>query len=250
MTSIKNKITNISESIQNIKEIIESFSDYEQIPNIDIDLLKDKLRKVYDDIDSINKIDEEPEAVVEDVRTQEFEAVKDEPVVEEEIVVPEEIIMEETPVVEEEDVIEESSVIEEKEVEDEIFEVAEEKGIKEEVIEKELEVIKEDATINLSGNSDVKAIIAEFKSATDLASQLQFKPIDDINNAVSINDKIGFINEIFGGDADSYVTCISKLNNTPDLNEAVNILDESQKWDKENPIHKKFVELVFRKFVK
>ena len=240
MTSIKNKIENISESIQNINEILNSFSDYELIPNIDIDLLKDKLRKVYDDIDTINKIDEEPKAIIETLENNvviEQELVEEKTIVEEDITEINEEVVEETPAVEEE-IVEELPKIEK-----------EEEDIVEEIITPEPEIIKEETNLDLSGSSDVKDIIAEFKNATDLASQLQFKPIDDINNAVSINDKIGFINDIFGGDADSYVNCISKLNNTSDLNNAVNILDESQKWNKENPVHKKFIELVFRKFV-
>ena len=248
MTSIKNKIENISESIQNINEILNSFSDYEQIPNIDIDLLKDKLRKVYDDINTINKIDEEPKAIIETVENNvviEQELVEEKTIIEDDITETNDEVIEETSVVEEE-IVDEYHVIEEEK--EEFVEVKEE--IVEEIITPEPEIIKEESNIDLSGSSDVKDIIAEFKNATDLASQLQFKSIDDINNAVSINDKIGFINDIFGGDADSYVTCISKLNNTSDLNNAVNILDESQKWDKENPVHKKFIELVFRKFVK
>ena len=236
MTSIKNKIENISESIQNINEILNSFSDYDQIPNIDIDLLKDKLRKVYDDIDAINKIEDESQTIIETIEDDvivEQDIVTEEPVIEEEVVEHKDEVVEDVPVVEE--------IVEEEVVEEEIVE---------EIKSEEPEIVKEQVNVDLSGSSDVKDIIAEFKSATDLASQLQFKPIDDINNAVSINDKIGFINDIFGGDADSYSTCISKLNNVSDLNNAVEILDSSQKWDKENPVHKKFVELVFRKFVK
>jgi len=243
MTSIKNKIENISENIQNINDILNSFTDYEQIPNIDIDFMKDKLRKVYDEIDTINKIDEKPQTIIEPVENNvvvEQEIIEKEPIVEEEVVEIKEEVLDETSETEEdiivEEIIEGTPIVEEEVVE--------------EIKAEEPEIKKEQPKVNLSGSSDVKDIIAEFENATDLASQLQFKPIDDINNAVSINDKIGFINDIFGGNADSYTSCISKLNNASDLNNAVNILDESQQWDKENPVHKKFVELVFRKFVK
>ncbi len=236
MTSIKNKIENISESIQNINEIINSFSDYEQIPNIDIDLLKDKLRKVYDDIDTINKIEIEEKTILE--------TVEDNVIVEQEP-------YEDKTIIEDEIITSDKEVVEEKEIIEDIPEIVEEKNeiVVETIIEKP-KLVEEKQYMDFSANSDIKDIISEFKNATDLASQLQFKPIDDINNAVSINDKIGFINDIFNGDSDSYATCISKLNNTSDLNNAVNILDESHKWDKENPVHKKFIELVFRKFVK
>ena len=249
MTSIKNKIENISESIQNINAILSSFSDYEQIPNIDIDLLKDKLRKVYDDIDTINKLDNEIEQVItktdENINIEEKNIVNNKSEIEESLEIKEEIIVE-APLNED---ISEVELDIEKEVAEEYIETDETtKDIVEEKTEEQEDVV-ENSDIELLANTDVKEIISEFKNATDLASQLQFKPIDDINNAVSINDRVGFINEIFGGNAESYSDCVSKLNNASDLNNAVNILDNSQKWDKENPIHKSFLEIVYRRFI-
>lgn len=247
---MNNKIESISAKIINLNEIITSFTDYDEIPLIDIDLLKSKLRDVYEDVDSINKITETTKVIIE--------TVEDEVVVEQAVVNEAEgEFVNELPT--ESDLKKEDERIDEELVE--LLDKADAQiAEKEELISEDMlevfdaeqqfdEPVESVLQADSGGNSEVNSIISEFEQSNDLASKLQFKPIDDINNAVSINDKIGFINDIFDGNSDSYVACISKLNNASDLSNAVNILDSSRSWDKANEVHKKFIELVFRKFV-
>ena len=250
MTSIKNKIENISENISNINDILNSFIDYDKIPKIDIDILKSKLRIIYEDVDSINSNSE----IQEDILISKKDSIKveDEKIEEKNIV--KEIESEIEDVIDEietkddenldENIEEENFSTEPIQIEDDLDE-ANHNIVEDSVVE--IIDIKNDA--DLSDGSEVKEILEEFEKANDLASKLQFNHIEDINNAVSINDKIGFINDIFGGDSDSYSACVDKLNKASDLNNAINILNVYNNWSKTNSVHKKFVELVFRKFV-
>lgn len=219
MRSIKNKIEQISTDVSEINEILTSFIEYDEIPLIDIDLLKSKIRIIYEDVNNINDISA---IYIEEKRMEE-------PIIKQEL--PQENVTN----IQVEDEIKIEDIIE-------IEKVVESKS--ELVIEEKTEV----QLISVS-SSVVANILKEFKQSNDLASQLQFKPINDINNAVSINDRIGFVNDIFSGNNDDYANCITRLNSASDIDNAVNILNENSIWDFDNPVHRTFIELVYRKFL-
>jgi hypothetical protein len=87
------------------------------------------------------------------------------------------------------------------------------------------------------------------KSVYDLSSRLQTKPISNIQNAVGLNDKFLFINELFNGDADKYNETIETLNNATHFNEAYNFLVENFEWDMDNELVQKILDLIRRKLI-
>jgi hypothetical protein len=91
--------------------------------------------------------------------------------------------------------------------------------------------------------------MTQSKSVYDLSSRLQTKPISNIQNAVGLNDKFLFINELFNGDADKYNETIETLNNATHFNEAYNFLVENFEWDMDNELVQKILDLIRRKLI-
>jgi|GEM_PF-5498807 len=58
----------------------------------------------------------------------------------------------------------------------------------------------------------------------ELSDKLRFSPIDDIHRAMSINERIFTIRELFNGNQEAFRTIIDKVNNAADLEQAKEIL--------------------------
>jgi len=82
----------------------------------------------------------------------------------------------------------------------------------------------------------------------DVSSKMKSKPITDINSAIGLNDKFVYVRELFNGNKDQFVETIQLLNNFDTFENALGYLKENFKWDYEEPIVVKLVELVRRKY--
>lgn len=85
-----------------------------------------------------------------------------------------------------------------------------------------------------------------------LASRLQRQPISDIKTAVSLNDRIMMINDLFRGSSERYNKTINILNEFPTFGGAVIYLNELRielQWDVESEAYLKLKELVERRFL-
>lgn len=85
-----------------------------------------------------------------------------------------------------------------------------------------------------------------------LASRLQHQPISDIKTAVSLNDRIMMINDLFRGSSERYNKTINVLNEFPTFGGAVIYLNELRielQWDVEAEAYLKLKELVERRFL-
>ena len=91
-------------------------------------------------------------------------------------------------------------------------------------------------------------ILINIKENNDLASQLEKRPISDLKSAIGLNDKIWFTRELFNGKNDTYLTTIEKINKSKKIEEASKIVGEFS-WDMENVATKRFMELIYRKFI-
>lgn len=76
----------------------------------------------------------------------------------------------------------------------------------------------------------------------------KYLKVDNLNKAISINDKIEFVRELFGNNAEKYDLIIRKLNEQNDLDSAIFVLSDLN-FDNENPAAKKLINLVYRKFL-
>ncbi len=83
----------------------------------------------------------------------------------------------------------------------------------------------------------------------DRASVLSRKPIGDIHKAIKLNDKVGFIRELFNGDSQKYTQTIDKLNGFDDFEQAVEFLNKNFSWDQNSENFKMFIEIIYRRYM-
>lgn len=100
-----------------------------------------------------------------------------------------------------------------------------------------------------SGTSSVNDRIAIVKTQTDRASQIGQKPITDLHKAIKLNDRIGYIRELFGKNADTYKQTIDTINQLSSFEEALQYINNNFEWEQENEHFKTFIDLVFRRFL-
>ena len=96
----------------------------------------------------------------------------------------------------------------------------------------------------------------EVKIATDLSQKLSAAPIADLSRALGLNEKFLYINELFGGDVNTFQATMQKLNEFDDMNQARAYLEkeliEQQGWvskKERKPVAKNFIKLVNRRYL-
>lgn len=90
-------------------------------------------------------------------------------------------------------------------------------------------------------------IMAELRKEKDLATRMQYKPVKDLREAITLNDRVKYIREVFGQDKAKYDLAITKLNNCKDLDEAMEYINANISWDNEKPSFRNFLELIYRR---
>lgn len=93
-----------------------------------------------------------------------------------------------------------------------------------------------------------------FMNAYNVASgdRLGAAKINSLKEAIGLNDKLQFINELFNGDATSYNEAIEHLNQFDSHEgalERLSELAEKENWEKENPTVDEFAHFVIRRYV-
>jgi hypothetical protein len=104
-----------------------------------------------------------------------------------------------------------------------------------------------------SSNSRVEALFS-FKKATELSEKLSEMPIADLTKGMSINDRLLYMNELFGRDMNKLDEVLRALNNFPSLESAKSYLmgvATQFNWgdDERSEIAQSFIKLVRRRFV-
>jgi len=94
----------------------------------------------------------------------------------------------------------------------------------------------------------------EFKAVKELSDRLRMQPIKDLTTAISINERIFTVQELFGGDKDKFQSTISKINGMASYDDAksflINGIAKDNEWYSDAK-HKKaaqFIQLVKRRF--
>ncbi len=255
MNILSNKLDEIKKELQSLIDIIDGLKSYDEIPNIDIDLIKYKMLKSYNNVVDLNskenfvKVDtniETEDNSQPEIELELIEKADDAP--EEAKEFYKNIVAENK----QEDVV--SETVTEEKLEDLIVEETEEEVIEPKetpIIEEEKTKIIEKKIINIdkSIKSPLVNIFESIKNDSNLASKMQFTSISDVKSAISINERIGFISVIFAGDNNKFNNCIDKIDNTNDINTVIAELNEITDWDIDNHNHKMFLEIVYRKFM-
>lgn len=84
----------------------------------------------------------------------------------------------------------------------------------------------------------------------DLASKLKQHPIENLNKAIKLNDKVWFIKELFNGNADLYKQTINTINQMADMDEALDFLERNFSFEQGKESFKSFIEFIYRRFLK
>ncbi len=101
-----------------------------------------------------------------------------------------------------------------------------------------------------NGAPSVNDMLASVKKNKNLASLLEDSPIKDLNKAIKLNDRIWYINELFNKNGTTYEKAVDIVNQSPDLDKALEYLFENFSWDQDQKSTISFLELVFRRFAK
>jgi hypothetical protein len=266
MMDYKHTIDILSENIKELDEIVSGFAALERIPALDLDLVLDKTRNVYEVLLLLKKSvasggpgpteptkkakeeplpEEMPSSEPEKIPSSEPEEIRSSKTEEILSSKPEEILSSKDEKTEKEpaggqDIMElETPHADSPGAQSD----AGKKKVPDEDIPKILsDRFKKQAT---SLNEDM----IQSKPVYDLSSRLQTKPISNIQNAIGLNDKFLFIKELFDGEADKYNETIETLNNATNFNEAYNFLAENFHWEMDSEPVQKILDLIRRKLI-
>lgn len=108
------------------------------------------------------------------------------------------------------------------------------------------------AETDAQSNQGVAALF-EFKAATELSEKLGERPINDLTKALAINDRLLYMNELFGKDLNALNDTLSLLNKYGNMNDARGLLmnlAEQYNWTHEErqPVARDFIKLVRRRY--
>ncbi|MDO5341207.1 MAG: hypothetical protein Q4F69_01985, partial [Bacteroidia bacterium] len=98
----------------------------------------------------------------------------------------------------------------------------------------------------------VNPVVSSIPEDNSLAARLQRRPISDIKSAVTLNDRIMMIHDLFRGSEERYNKTIDVLNEFPTVGGAIVYLSELRvelQWDIESEAYTKLQELVERRFL-
>lgn len=256
-----------------------------KIPQIDLDLIKANIRKLYEQIYELEKANQIAEIPLQNMNSDHTQQVIAEII---ETAEKPLVIINEAPVIEElktetvaeielksvKEVVEEEIIEEEVEV---IFTPEPKAIIEEKVIEIQEETVKEtikkvedlqrtSVRTDLFGNSsatladkyksDVKSInerIQKNKSDKTIGFRMLHNPIKDLKSAIGINEKFLFINELFKGNMKAYNDSIITLNDSESYEKAIEFLDSlknNYKWEEDMVAYLTLKDFVERKHIK
>ncbi|MBC36176.1 MAG: hypothetical protein CL663_09065 [Bacteroidetes bacterium] len=280
MDSKANKLRNLAELIQEQVDIILQQKD--EVPQLYLDIVKEKLIKLYEEIHRIEKskeVNQQPESKIElEVEKKEKKTPVSEPILSEpkleSLTEPElEIKQESAPEPEPEPELKEDTPIQEVEfqisdpinfddvnIEDE--KVEEPKEETEQIVEAEVksepELKKEIETPKITQTSNdlfgAPISIGEKLQAQQdpvVLDKFQDKQISTLKEAIGINEKFLFINELFEGNMQKYNQSIDRIDMAPSKEKAESIINElafELKWKIESEAQKQLINFVERKF--
>ncbi|RLD47261.1 MAG: hypothetical protein DRI88_06385 [Bacteroidetes bacterium] len=252
-----NEISNVLESATTLVKRVQKHDN--DVHRLDIEVLLEKTRDIYDKLIQLDAliipfeldipaqtVSEPEEAQEPEVKAEEKDDIPPVPetVVKEEIVA-EEVAEETLPEVEDipgEEPLEEVSVAEKPE--------PVEKDSEEKIMEDTTE--EEKSTIDLFSTSEPTISDKYSKQEIEtIADKINKEGINELREAIGINEKFLFINELFNGDMSKYNKAIDELDELTTM-EGVNTylleLKIQNQWADDNPAFVKLTELLKRKF--
>lgn len=243
----KNILSSIIEDIYQLESYVQGWRDMENVPSIEKDLVQRKLQQIYEHVKYLN-------TEIIPVKEEKTQIIKEEAAViakEAEITVPgpvHEIVFDKTM-----EIIEEPKpIIQEIPVKTEpvkqVIEVTVSKTkVETEKIEKPRETAKEVLAEKLTQTHKVINETVKSRTVIDVSTKLKAAPIPSIQAAINLNEKFVFIRELFKNNNLLYNQTIERLNNAPNYEQALSIIEKEFAWDMNEPLVSKLIELIKRK---
>ena len=100
----------------------------------------------------------------------------------------------------------------------------------------------------LQNTPSVNDVLAGLEKKANLASRFNSRPITNLRKAIKINDRIRFVNELFERDSIQYEQTIDMIEQSANINEALDKLFSSRNWNQEDETTVDFLELVYQRF--
>jgi len=91
--------------------------------------------------------------------------------------------------------------------------------------------------------------LSSTRNEDDISALLKTQPVENLSDAIGLNDKFLYIRELFGGSRASYNQAITKLNSVHNLTEAKAIIMSYTSESDENEVVKQLLDLVKRKLL-
>lgn len=104
--------------------------------------------------------------------------------------------------------------------------------------------------IELFTDDDTASILDSARSSRpSWRTDLSGSPVDDIKHAITLNDKLFYIKELFNDDEEQYRLSIERINEMRNLDEAVDYIRGAfPEWDEDSPSVYRFLMILRRRF--
>lgn len=257
-----NTIEALHSNADEIAQLISDLKKSDEFRRIDVDLILDKLRSMYDLMLEIQKLVKAGESSIAGKRID--QESKTEQLIEAKTIQKE---TKKEPITEESVVFEE--IQPEVKHERDILEIEAEKSDEEKLrerkqaaraqieqdLKKEKEIQKESGTkkVVVSDRFKAKPTLAEElgskRKFDDLASQLKSQGTSGINPAFGLAEKFEIIRELFDGDKEKFEHTLQVTGMAGSFVEAYNYLKENFNWDMDNPHVQRLLEQIRRKLI-
>ncbi len=269
INELKSEILNTALSLQ--EQIDRVMEYYGKIPQIDMDIVMDSIRRIYEDLHTLNKLNKEvdpynitrkpiPQKEIPVRKEQKLEPVpeeKPEPVTTlkpapEKIEVKPDIVKNEPEEVKEPQKAKapiEVPPVEKPPVKEKIIPKAE--PVKAAPKKKKTPTTKR--TIDMYADSK-NTLADKFQDNQDksIAAKMQKNKISDLKKAIGINEKFLFIKELFDGNTTEYDNAVKQLNSFDQREAALKYLKELQKkysWDEESEALNQLIGLIEKRYL-
>ena len=237
-SSLRRQLEELEEMIGRLKVMSAEESDYQYDEGAPIDIEIDDVPDFAPASVMVESVVEEPEAELVDEQVEELVDEQVEELVEEQVEEPESVPVEEPETEFVENPVEES--VEESETESEIDE-----PFSETVFETATEPVVESVP---DASPARQAVIDVLEDRRAWKTDMPGAPVRDIRSAISLNDRVLFINRLFNEDPMAFQDMLSRINNMTTLEEVVEaVVTAYPEWDLGSELVYRFMMAVRRK---
>ena len=252
MSSVRSQLEKLDAKMQEFQQLTDSQDD--TVVPIDIDIDESYLNEevvIETDLDLPEVQDAEPEAVVETVKEPVAEDMP-EPVIEAEPEVEIDPVVDVEPEPEQEPEVEVEPVVELEPVEEivPLPEVFPEPEADDDDDDDGLPLFAEPESIFEAAQKSPKArraVLDVMEDKQAWRTDIPGAPVKDLLSAISLNDRVQFINVLFNGDPNLFQQARAQINALETLDQAVEYITTTYNWDMGSQVVYRFMMAVRRK---